>query len=131
MMKETSLYRAHIVEEPEFERYYAFDERYPGERIEWGKPIGWEPSKEYVERFKTNKWIEPATDKWFRSRSSAAARVKLLEDAGYKAVVQKSAPVEWPKGDEQKVNGSQAGEVLAAVKTLVRHGVIKSADEIL
>ncbi|WP_293817638.1 hypothetical protein [uncultured Corynebacterium sp.] len=130
-MKETSLYRAHIVEEPQFEQYYAFDERDQAERIEWSKPIGWEPSTEYVERFKTNKWIEPDTSKWFKSRSSAVARVKLLQDAGYKAIVQKSAPVEWPNGDEQKVNGSQAGEVLTAIKTLVRHGVIKSADEIL
>lgn len=131
MMKETSLYRAHIVEEPKFEQYYAFDERDQAERIEWSKPIGWEPSTEYVERFKTNKWIEPDTGKWFKSRSSAVARVKLLQDAGYKAIVQKSAPVEWPNGDEQKVNDSQAGEVLTAIKTLVRHGVIKSADEIL
>lgn len=131
MMKETSLYRAHIVEEPEFERYYAFDERYPGERIEWGKPIGWEPSAEYVERFKTNKWIEPATDKWFKSRSSAAARVKLLEDAGYRAIVQKSAPVQWPNGDVKAVNESDASEVLDAIKVLIRHGVIRSADDVL
>ena len=130
-MKENSLYRAHIVEEPEFERYYAFDERYPGERIEWGKPIGWEPTPEYVERFKTNKWIEPATDKWFKSRSSAAARVKLLEDAGYRAIVQKSAPVQWPNGDAKAVIASGASEVLGAIKTLVRHGVIRSADDVL
>lgn len=130
-MKENSLYRAHIVEEPEFERYYAFDERYPGERIEWGKPIGWEPSPEYVERFKTNKWIEPATDKWFKSRSSAAARVKLLEDAGYRAIVQKSAPVQWPNGDAKAVSESDASEVLGAIKTLIRHSVIRSADDVL
>ncbi|MGV0336218.1 hypothetical protein [Corynebacterium kroppenstedtii] len=130
-MKENSLYRAHIVDEPQFERYYAFDERYPGERIEWGKPIGWEPSAEYVERFKTNKWIEPATDKWFKSRSSAAARVKLLEDAGYRAIVQKSAPVQWPNGDVKAVNESDASEVLDAIKVLIRHGVIRSADDVL
>lgn len=130
-MKENSLYRAHIVDEPQFERYYAFDERYPGERIEWGKPIGWEPSAEYVERFKTNKWIEPATDKWFKSRSSAAARVKLLEDAGYRAIVQKSAPVQWPNGDVKAVNESDASEVLDAIKVLIRHGVIRSAGDVL
>lgn len=130
-MKENSLYRAHIVEEPQFEAYYAFDERFPGERIEWGKPIGWEPSPEYVERFKTNKWIEPATDKWFKSRSSAAARVKLLEDAGYRAIVQKSAPVQWPNGDAKAVNESDASEVLDAIKVLIRHGVIRSADDVL
>lgn len=130
-MKENSLYRAHIVEEPQFEAYYAFDERYPGERIEWVKPIGWEPSPEYVERFKTNKWIEPATDKWFKSRSSAAARVKLLEDAGYRAIVQKSAPVQWPNGDAKAVNESDASEVLDAIKVLIRHGVIRSADDVL
>lgn len=130
-MKENSLYRAHIVEEPQFEAYYAFDERFPGERIEWWKPIGWEPSPEYVERFKTNKWIEPATDKWFKSRSSAAARVKLLEDAGYRAIVQKSAPVQWPNGDAKAVNESDASEVLDAIKVLIRHGVIRSADDVL
>lgn len=130
-MKENSLYRAHIVEEPEFERYYAFDERYPGERIEWARPIGWEPSAEYVDRFKTDKWIEPATDKWFKSRSSAAARVKLLEAAGYRAIVQKSAPVQWPNGDAKAVNESDASEVLGAIKTLIRHGVIRSADDVL
>ena len=69
----------------------------------WSKPIGWEPSAEYLERFKTSKWIEPDTSKWFKSRSSAASRVKLLEDAGYRAVVQKSAPVEWPDGDGKSV----------------------------
>lgn len=130
-MKENSLYRAHIVEQPEFEQYYAFDERYPGERIEWEKPIGWEPSPEYVERFKTNKWIEPDTRKWFKSRSSAVARVKLLESAGYRAVVQKSAPVRWPDGDARAVNESGASEVLDAIRTLVKHGVARSADDIL
>lgn len=130
-MKENSLYRAYIVEEPEFEEYFAFDDRYPGHRFEWSKPVGWEPSPEYVERFKTTKWFEPDTCKWFKSRSSALRRVKLLEDAGYKAIVQKSAPVEWPNGSNKSVNASGAGEVLTAIRALIRHGVIQSADEVL
>lgn len=99
-----SLYRAYIVDAPEFEEYIAWDERY-GEREEalWERPVGWEPDAAYVERFKSNKFFEPNTDKWFKSRSSAKARVDLLNSMGYVAIVQRSAPVQWPKDGQERV----------------------------
>lgn len=132
-MTDDYMYRAHIIEEPEFETYYAWDER-NGERfdhIEWNRPVGWEPSSDYVERFRTTKFFEPDTWKWFKSRSSAAGRVSLLESMGYRAIVQRSAPVVWPPDGQKRVDTSESRKVLAAIKTLVRAGVVKSADDLL
>lgn len=116
-----SLYRAYIVDSPEFEEYIAWDERY-GEREEalWERPVGWEPDADYVERFKSNKFFEPNTDKWFKSRSSAKARVDLLNSMGYVAIVQKSAPVVWPADGEKSV--SQNVDVAKALRIVRAHG---------
>lgn len=129
----TTLYRAQIIDYPEFEDYYAFDyDRGRHETaVEWSCPVGWEASDEYIERRQTNKFFEPSTDKWYRSRSSAAGRVSLLESMGYRAVVQQSAPVEWPEKGQKKVNDSESRRVLDAIRTLVRAGVVKSADDLL
>lgn len=97
------MYRAHIIDYPEFEGYIAFDERTGEEAVEWGRPVGWQAGPEYIERFKSNKFFEPNTDKWFRSRSSAKRRVDLLNSMGYVAIVQRSAPVQWPKDGQGRV----------------------------
>lgn len=110
------MYRAQIIERPEFETYFAFDERnfrgLDGE--EWSCPLGWEATPDYIERFGTNKYFEPDTDKWFKSRSSAASRVALLESMGYRAIVQRSAPVVWPRDGEARVSVSP--DVAAALR---------------
>ena len=128
----TYLYRAHIIRYPEFEEYEAFDDRYkPFETTwTWKKPVGWEPNEDYINRFKSNKYFEPNTDKFYRSRSSAKARVDLLNSMGYIAIVQRSAPVEWPAECKEKVESGQALEVAKAVGVLKRAGIIQSADEL-
>lgn len=101
------MYRAQIVEYPEFETYWAFDHRnHYGDSSEWRRPVGWEASPDYIERFMTDKFFEPNTDKWFKSRSSAASRAELLNSMGYVAIVQRSAPVEWPRDGEKSVDTS-------------------------
>ncbi|HCD1919244.1 TPA: hypothetical protein NBI62_002562 [Corynebacterium striatum] len=126
----TYLYRAQIIGYPEFEEYEAFDYRYEPFETTWEKPVGWEPDEEYINRFKSNKYFEPDTSKFYRSRSSAKARVDLLNSMGYEAIVQRSAPVEWPAECKEKVQPSQALEVAKAVGVLKRAGIIQSADEL-
>ncbi|WP_284785284.1 hypothetical protein [Corynebacterium rhinophilum] len=127
-MRENTIYRAHIVEYPEFEQYEAFDER--GEGGAWTCPVGWTADADYIERFGTNKYFEPDTSKFYKSRSSAKARVDLLNSMGYRAIVQRSAPVEWPADGKEKIQPGEALEVAKAVGVLKRAGVIQSADEL-
>lgn len=126
-MPKPYLYRAHIIEYPEFEDYIVedFSGRYGGHNFafEWQRPVGWEADAEYIERFKTTKYFEPDTSKWFKSRSSAKARVDLLNSMGYTAIVQRSAPVVWPAGDKDRVDESEVGEVLHAIGVLKRAGI--------
>lgn len=125
------MYRAHITSEPQFETYTAFDNReLEPQSQEWNRPVGWTASPEYIERFNTDKFFEPRTDKWFKSRSSAAERVKLLRSMGYGAIVQRSAPIEWPAPGEEKVTVSASRQVQQAVKTLIEVGIIRSADDL-
>ncbi|PXY04351.1 hypothetical protein [Corynebacterium striatum] len=126
----TYLYRAQIIGYPEFEEYEAFDYRYEPFETTWEKPVGWEPDEDYINRFKSNKYFEPDTSKFYRSRSSAKARVDLLNSMGYEAIVQRSAPVEWPTECKEKVESGQALEVAKAVGVLKRAGIIQSADEL-
>lgn len=127
-MRENTLYRAHIVEYPEFERYEAFDEREEGGV--WTCPVGWTADADYIERFGTNKYFEPNTDKFYKSRSSAKARVDLLNSMGYIAIVQRSAPVEWPADGQERVEAKQPVGVSEAIAVLKQAGVIQSADEL-
>ena len=126
----TYLYRAQIIGYPEFEEYEAFDYRYEPFETTWEKPVGWEPDEDYIHCFKSNKYFEPDTSKFYKSRSSAKARVDLLNSMGYRAIVQRSAPVEWPADGKEKMQSGQALEVAKAVGVLKRAGVIQSADEI-
>lgn len=129
------MYRAQIIEQPEWEEYLAFDDkpRYPGQPGQelWHRPVGWEASPDYIERFGTDKFFEPNTDRWYKSRSGAKARVDLLNSYGYRAIVQRSAPVVWPKEGEEKVSASEATRVRDAIRVLKDAGLIDSADEIL
>ena len=136
------MYRAHIVTYPITETREVFRTRTVdyGDGAGWHEevqeyeaevPKGWEASPEYIERFGTDDWIEPATDKWFKSRSSAASRVELLNSMGYVAIVQQSAPVQWPRDGQKRVEVSDWERIKRAVRELVDLGVIKSADEIL
>lgn len=111
------MYRAHIIDYPEFEAYTAFDERTGEEAVEWFRPVGWKASPDYIERFRTNKFFEPNTDKWFKSRSSAKRRVDLLNSMGYIAIVQRSAPVQWPKDGQERVpENANVAEALRIVR---------------
>lgn len=134
------MYRAHIVDYPSTETRVVFRTRNVDYGDGWHEetqeyesqvPESWEPSEEYIERFGTNDWIEPATYKWFKSRSSAAERVALLDSVGYTAIVQRSAPIVWPADGAKKVNDSETAQVMQAIKVLKRAGLIESADEIL
>lgn len=132
-MTDDYMYRAHIIEDPEFETYFTWDHRGDDlvRGIEWNRPVGWEASADYIERFRTNKFFEPDTWKWFKSRSSASSRVKLLESMGYRAIVQRSAPVQWPADGKKRVDTSESRRVIDAIRTLIRAGVVKSADDLL
>lgn len=111
------MFRAHIVEYPEFEEYIAFDERpHYGSSDKWHRPVGWEATPDYIDHFGTDKFFEPNTDKWFKSRSSAASRVALLNEMGYVAIVQRSAPVQWPRDGEPRVSDSP--DVAAALRVV-------------
>lgn len=127
------LYRVGIVSQPEWEERWCFDTNHEGERVEgyWPCPVDWVPSDEYVDHFNTNKWVEPALDKAWRSRSSAASRRDILNEAGYLAFVQRSAPIVWPEEGQERVNDSETAQVAKAIRVLKRAGLIKSADEIL
>lgn len=129
----TKLYRAHIIRYPEMQEVYA--ERHLDHPEDGGdyfpRPVGWTPDANYVSRFRTERWIEPDTSKFFKSRSSAQARVDILREAGYDAIVQQSAPVQWPRDGQKRVEVSDWERIKRAVRELVDLGVIKSADEIL
>lgn len=122
MSNEQRLFRTQILDYPEFETYYAFDERTGQESIEWTCPVGWVASEEYVERFRTNKFFEPDTSKIYRSRSSARERAELLNSMGYVAIVQRSAPVEWPERGEKSVD--DYANVAKALQIVKRHGFV-------
>lgn len=135
------MYRAHIVEYPETELRQVFRERthlndykeYETTSSEYMAhvPKNWQPTEEYIQRFDTNDWIEPDTNKWFKSRTPAAKRVELLNAAGYTAIVQRSAPVEWPGHGEEKVADVPAPKVGAAIEVLKTAGLIRSATDLI
>lgn len=116
-MSNQYLYRAHIVSLPEMEERECFRIRDVVEVDADGRkfllkeedkftsaaPKGWQPTQDYVDRFNTNAFIEPSTTKLYQSRSGAKARVELLESFGYRAIVQRSAPIVWPEGDNTTV----------------------------
>lgn len=129
-MIEKPLYRTHIVSYPEFEEYLAFDDRNEPHTESWRRPVGWEASADYIEHYGTNKFFEPRTERWYKSRSSAADRAALLNSMGYVALVQQSAPVLWPADGQKKIDNSEARQITAAIRVLKRAGLIKSADEL-
>lgn len=100
----TLMYRVRVIEEPLFETRPCFDTT-GGARYEIDArcPVGWYPNDTYIARFGTDKWIEPDTTGMWRSRSSAAMRRDLLNAAGYMAIVQRSAPIAWPSGHQERV----------------------------
>ncbi|MCX7445861.1 hypothetical protein OS125_11525 [Corynebacterium sp. P7003] len=133
------MYRAHIVEQPEYELREVWRTRPVETETGWHDstdtyythvPAGWYPHPGYVERFKTTDWIQPDTRKWFKSRSSAAERVAILESAGYTAIVQRSSPITWPEDGEKRVEVSEGQKIRDAINTLVAAGLISGADEL-
>lgn len=132
------LYRVQILDEPEMElrRCSVFAPSEPGSKVgihsfeEALCPVGWEPIDEYVERFGTTAWIPPSTDKAWRARSSAALRRDILESAGYRCIIQRSAPIRWPAEGQERIEESAAAEVLDAMAVLSREGLV-TADELL
>lgn len=139
------MYRVEVIDEPEWEERECFRTFPQTSWNEWGEenveeittrsiqpvPKGWEPTEAYIERFKTDEFIEPSTNKWFRSRTSAKHLASLMESYGYEVIIQRSAPVQWPEGTASTVDTSPTREVLDAIQVLVRHGVIKSADDVI
>ncbi|QNQ90749.1 hypothetical protein GP475_08925 [Corynebacterium poyangense] len=128
-MESQPMYRVHVISEPEFVEYTAIVMKGDrAEEVEALRPIGWTPSEDYCKRFGTTKWLRPNPNKWFKSRSSAHVRLKILRDAGYEAVIQESAPVQWPCGDTAKILPAQ--EIKEAAAVLIRHGVIDSMADL-
>ncbi|MBF6368372.1 hypothetical protein IU469_22000 [Nocardia puris] len=63
------------------------------------RPPNWSPSPQWVGRYggdTGDAFFWPKTDRWYRSRSSAARLRKLLESYGATAIIQRSAPILWP-----------------------------------
>ena len=129
-------YRVQITAQPEWEKRICFNtykygpragERYYTEEM---CPVGWEPHDDYIEEFGTSKWVEPNLDKAWRSRPSAALRRDILESAGYKAIIQRSAPIQWPADGHECVDVSAAEDVLDALAVLSRAGLV-SVDDLI
>lgn len=120
----TFMYRVQIVDTPQFELRSCFDtDRDTGEQryIDAPCPVDWYPHQDYIDRFGTDKWIEPKITSMWRSRSSAAMRRDLLNGAGYTAIVQRSAPVVWPAdGQERMPSLADPARIRGAVRELAR-----------
>lgn len=134
----SNLYRVQITEQPEYEwrevwKNERIDDEGNVERKYYGAhvPTGWYPDDDYIEHMGTTDFIMPKTDGPWRSRSSAAARRDILVRAGFSAIVQRSAGIEWPAPGRSKVDESSAREVVRALKVLKRHGVISSVDDLV
>lgn len=116
------MYRVQIIDTPQFELRPCFDrDRATGKQVYIDAlcPVDWYPHQDYIDRFGTDKWIEPDTSGMWRSRSSAAMRRDLLNGAGYKAIVQRSAPVVWPADGRERVPElADPRRVRAAVREL-------------
>ena len=61
-------------------------------RADWA-PKGWDPSGEYIDRFKTERFIWPTVRKFYLSRSAAVDRAHLLESYGARVRLLRSAPL--------------------------------------
>jgi hypothetical protein len=67
---------------------------YYGLNPDWA-PTGWEPTAEWVERFKTTEFFWPNARKLYLSRSGARTRAKLLESFGATVDIRRTEPVQW------------------------------------
>ncbi|MDF3308764.1 hypothetical protein P3H15_27475 [Rhodococcus sp. T2V] len=63
-------------------------------RSDWA-PRGWEPDDEYIDRFKTERFVWPAVRKYYLSRSCAVDRANLLEHYGAKVRLLRSMPIKF------------------------------------
>lgn len=81
---------------------YPVDAKFPDDvpffaghlRSDWS-PRGWDPDDEYIERFKTERFVWPAVRKYYLSRSAAVDRALLLEHYGAKVRLLRSMPIEF------------------------------------
>ncbi|ORL01545.1 hypothetical protein [Prescottella equi] len=130
------LYRVQITSEPEWEERPVWrdrtilDERGADSTVRTEfvdrVPAGWYPTGDYIENMGTNAWIMPKTEgRWF-SRSSAAHRRRILEDVGFTAIIQRSAPIVWPEDGEEQVRleVGPAERIADAIAVLQRAGII-------
>lgn len=131
------LYRVQILEHPDWEQRMCFrrnpsDEPGAPEILHEPHlcPVYWEATPDYIDHFGTDRWIAPSTDKAWRSRSSAAMRRDILEDAGFRCIIQRSAPIQWPAEGQERIEESVASQVLDAMAVLSREGLV-TADELL
>ncbi|QNJ91187.1 hypothetical protein HZU40_23630 [Mycolicibacterium fluoranthenivorans] len=62
----------------------------------WAPP-GWEPDEQYVRRNRTSEFRWPSTDYWYRSRSGARRRARLIESYGATVTIEESQPILWPR----------------------------------
>lgn len=95
------LYRVHIVDYPDGAIVHLNN---PGtcEPGDWmlmpgWAPPGWEPDVDYVSRQGTTEFRWPSTRRWYRSRSAALRRARLIESYGAKTTIEESEPVQWPR----------------------------------
>lgn len=129
------MWRVQVVARPEWEEFEAWE---TVEDVTHSfmdrRPAGWVASESYVERFHTTKYIMPKVDKWYKSRSGASERAKLLRSHGFEVVVQRSAPLVWPRFGEERVvkeSHSDVLDVVRAAKLLKEHGFIVAIEEVL
>ncbi|RDI32401.1 hypothetical protein DEU38_103134 [Rhodococcus sp. AG1013] len=61
-------------------------------RSDWAPP-GWDPDGEYIDRFKTERFIWPSVRKFYLSRSAAVDRALLLEHYDAKVRLLRSVPL--------------------------------------
>lgn len=100
-MKHFYLYRLHVVAYPEgSHRPHAWlGEEWPVPVESWAPP-NWSPDDEYLQQFKTSRFIWPKVDRVYRSQSSAKSRAKLLQFYGATVLVERSSRITWPDPED-------------------------------
>ncbi|MGH3644367.1 MAG: hypothetical protein ACRDUX_35715, partial [Mycobacterium sp.] len=62
----------------------------------WAPP-GWQPDEDYVRRNRTSEFRWPSTNRYYRSRSGARRRARLIESFGATVTIEQSRAIVWPR----------------------------------
>ena len=68
------------------------------------EPPNWTPDDEYLNRFKTERFIWPVVRRFYLSRSSAVNRANLMEFYGCRVRLLRSQPIELEERDFKHVH---------------------------